>query len=103
MLITYIKINVLPEKCIEFEQTVFALRSEFRKTKGCLSYNIYKDTEHDTAYFLIGEWQKRDAMENHFQTSSSNVLLGAINNLCEPPLVKIRIASLLDNNHRRLL
>jgi quinol monooxygenase YgiN len=102
MLITYIKINVLPEKRIEFEQTVFALRNEFRKTKGCLSYNIYKDTEHDTAYFLMGEWQKQDVMENHFQTSSLNVLLGAINNLCEPPEVNIRIASLLDNNHRRL-
>ncbi len=98
MLIAYVKVNVIKAKRIEFEQTVFALRREFRQTTGCLSYDIYKDTEQGTAYFLISEWHNQAALESHFQTNHFDVLIGAINNLCEPTEVKFRIASLLDNS-----
>lgn len=98
MLIAYVAVNVLPEKCIEFEQTVFALQSEFRETKGCLNYNIYKDTEQDTTYFLMSEWQNQEMLESHLQSNIFDVLLGAIHNLCEPPEVNYRISSLLDNS-----
>ncbi len=99
MLIAYVKTNILREKRIEFEQTIFSLQREFLKTKGCLNYHIYKDMEQDTAYFLIGKWQNKKALETHFQTKRFDVLLGAINNLCEPLDVNFQIASLLDNSH----
>ncbi len=98
MLIAYVKINILSGKCIEFEQTVFSLQKEFVKTKGCLNYHIYKDMEQDRAYFLKSEWQNKEALENHFKTTRFDVLLGAINNLCEPLEIKFQIALLLEND-----
>ena len=98
MLVAYLKVDVLSEKRIEFEQTVFSLQREFGKAAGCLNYNIYQDTERNTSYFLISEWQNQEVLESHFQTNSFYVLQGAINNLCEPPDVKFKIASLLDNS-----
>ena len=97
MLIAYVTVNVLQEKRIEFEQTVFALQREFRQATGCLKYDVYKDTEQDTDYFLIGKWQNQEMLESHLQATGFDVLLGAINNLCEPSEVKYRIASLLEN------
>jgi len=101
MLIAHVKINVLPEKRIEFEQTVFSLQREFLKTKGCLNYHIYKDMELDSAYFLMGKWQNRETLDRHFQIKEFDVLLGAINNLCEPLEVKFQIALLLEDDQSR--
>ena len=101
MLIAHLKINVLPEKRIEFEQTVFSLQKEFLRTRGCLNYHIYKDMEQESAYFLMGEWQNREVLDRHFQTKRFDVLLGAINNLCEHSEVRFSIALLLENDHSR--
>ncbi len=97
MLTAYVRVDVLPEKCIEFEQTVFSLQQEFFETTGCLNYNIYKDTIKRTTYLLISEWQNQEVLERHLQANNFAVLQGAINNLCEPPEVKFKIASLLDS------
>ena len=98
MLIAYVAVNVLPEKRIEFEQTVFSLQQEFCKIADCLNYYIFKGADENTAYFLISEWQNQEALERHFQANSFDVLQGAINNLCELPDVKFKIASLIENS-----
>ena len=47
MVIVIIKMNVLPEKCLELKQTLLELSEPTRKDKGCLSHNVLQDLEND--------------------------------------------------------
>jgi len=54
-----------------------SLSPKIRKQKGCLGYSVYRDTEKENTYSLVGEWKTRQAMEKHFQTHDLEVLIGA--------------------------
>jgi quinol monooxygenase YgiN len=48
-----------------------------RKQKGCLGYSVYRDSDNENTYILVGEWKTRQAMVKHFQTFDFEVLIGA--------------------------
>ena len=54
-----------------------SLSPKICKQKGCLGYSVYRDTEKENTYSLVGEWKTRQAMEKHFQTHDLEVLIGA--------------------------
>jgi quinol monooxygenase YgiN len=72
-----IKIVVKKYKKEEFIKSMRSFQTQIRKQRGCLSYNVYQDSEDENTYRLIGEWKTRQAMEKHFQTREYELLLGA--------------------------
>ena len=54
-----------------------SLSPKIRKQKGCLGYSVYRDSEKENTYTLVGEWKTRQDMEKHFQTHDLEVLIGA--------------------------
>jgi quinol monooxygenase YgiN len=48
-----------------------------RKDKDCLAYSVYRDSEKENTYSVVGEWKTRPAMEKHFRTRDFEVLIGA--------------------------
>lgn len=54
-----------------------SILSNIRKEKGCLDFSVYRDSEKENAYILVGEWNTRKAMDEHFQTHEFEVLIGA--------------------------
>ena len=59
MVIVIIKMNALPEKCLELKQTLLALIEPTRKEKDCLSHNVFQDLENDNGLDLIEMWENR--------------------------------------------
>ncbi len=72
-----IKIKIKPYKSDEFTKSIRSLSLKIRKQKGCLGYSVYRDSEKENTYTLIGEWKTRQDMEKHFQTHDLEVLIGA--------------------------
>ena len=57
----------VPENNVdEFLRSLRSLSIEFRKDKGCLSYNTYRDLEDFRSFILIGEFASHDSMATHF-------------------------------------
>ena len=77
MFICQIKIKIRQYKTDEFVNSVRSFARRVRKQKGCLDYSLYRNSEKENSYFLLGEWKTRQAMEKHFQTHDFEVLIGA--------------------------
>ncbi len=77
MLFYQIKIVIKQYKTDEFVESMRSYSRKIRKEKGCLSYSVYRDSEKENTYSVVGEWQTRPAMEKHFKTQNFEVLIGA--------------------------
>ncbi|MEE9367460.1 MAG: antibiotic biosynthesis monooxygenase [Pontiella sp.] len=77
MLFYQLKIGIKPFKTDEFDKTMRAFSRRIRKEKDCLDFSVYRDSEKENTYIVVGEWKTRQAMEKHFQTQDFEVLIGA--------------------------
>jgi quinol monooxygenase YgiN len=77
LLFYQIKIIVKPYKTDEFVKSMRPFSRKIRKEKGCLGCSVYRDSEKENTYSVVGEWKTRPAMEKHFQTHDFEVLIGA--------------------------
>ena len=77
MLFYQIKIVIRQYKTDEFVDHLGALSRKIRKEKGCLGYSVYRDSEKENTYSVVGEWKTRQAMEKHFKTQDFDILIGA--------------------------
>jgi len=78
-----IKIEVGQYKTDEFVKSMRSFSRKIRKEKGCLGYGVYRDSEKENIYILVGEWKTRKAMEMHFKATNFEVLIGAAKVLCD--------------------
>ena len=85
-----VKVVVKENKVDEFIACLRSLADGFRKEKGCLNFTLYRDTENENTFSLVGEWKTRQNMEKHFQDKKFEVLVGASKVLCE--IFKLEIA-----------
>jgi quinol monooxygenase YgiN len=72
-----IKSEIKQYKTDEFVESMHSFSRKIRKEKGCLGYSVYRDSEKENTYSVVGEWQTRPAMEKHFKTQNFEVLIGA--------------------------
>ena len=77
MLIYQIKIKIKPYKPDEFISSMDSLLARIRNAKGCLDFSVFKDSNKENAYLVVGEWKTRQAMEKHFKSKEFEVLIGA--------------------------
>ena len=77
MLFYQIKIVIKQYKTDEFVKSMRSFSRKIRKEKGCLGYSVYRDSEKENTFSVVGEWQTRPVMEKHFRTHDFEVLIGA--------------------------
>jgi quinol monooxygenase YgiN len=77
LLFYQIKIVIKPYKTDEFVKSTRSFSRSIRKEKDCLGYSVYRDSEKENTYSVVGEWKTRQAMEKHFKTQDFEVLIGA--------------------------
>jgi quinol monooxygenase YgiN len=68
---------IKPYKTDEFDTTMRSFSRKILKEKGCLGYSVYRDTEKENTYSVVGEWKTRQAMEKHFRAHDFKNLIGA--------------------------
>ena len=77
MFIYQIKTVIKPYKTDEFIKSMLSFSPKIRKEKGCVGYSVYRDSEKENTYSVVGEWKTRQAMEKHFHSPDFEVLVGA--------------------------
>ena len=77
LLFYQIKIVIKPYKTDEFVKSMGSFSRKIRKEKGCLGCSLYRDSEKENTFSVIGKWRTRPAMERHFKTQNFEVLIGA--------------------------
>ena len=93
MILTYIKMNVRPEKRKELRQTIRSIVQEVRKENGCVDSTFYQNSENENDFFLIEEWETRQALDDHLRSAGFTVLMGARSLLSRPPEIMIHSVS----------
>lgn len=91
-----VKVVTRQHKDEEFVSFLNTISQEFRKEKGCVGFELYRDIEKENAFTIVGVWKNRKAMKEHFQGENYKVLLGAANVLGES--YEMKIAALLDKD-----
>ena len=94
MLLYQIKIVIKQYKTDEFVKSMRSFSRKIRQEKGCLGYSVYRDSEKENTYSVIGEWKRRPAMEKHFKTQNFEVMIGAARVLGET--FEMNIAEVLE-------
>lgn len=84
MIFVRILLNVLPEKRLEFTQTLLSMIEPIGKETGCLACSFFCDIEDRNCYNLLGEWETREDLNKHIKSSLFGVLLGSKALLCKP-------------------
>ena len=77
MLFYQIKIVIKPYKTEEFVKSLRSFTRKIRKEKDCLDCSLFRDSEKENTFSVIGKWRTRPAMEKHFKTQNFEVLIGA--------------------------
>ena len=72
-----IKIVVKQYKTDEFVKSMRSFARKIRKEKGCLGCSLYRDSDKENTFSVIGKWRIHPAMEKHFKTQSFELLIGA--------------------------
>ena len=72
-----IKIELKKYKTDEFVKSMRSFSRKIRKENGCLDCSLYRDSEKENTFSVIGKWRTRHAMEKHFRTQNFEVLIGA--------------------------
>jgi quinol monooxygenase YgiN len=93
MIMLRILMNVLPEKQLEFKQTLLSMIGPTENENGCLRFAAFCDIENQNRFNLIGEWKTRQDLDNHIRSYRFGVLLGSKSLLNEPIRLQILVAS----------
>ena len=70
--------TVRPEHRQELCLTISALLDLIRREEGCLNYRFYGEVGDQNTFILIGEWETRDAWDQHLKSDNFGVLLGSL-------------------------
>ena len=100
MLIYQLKIVVKAYKTDEFVKSMRSFSRKIRKENGCLDCSLYRDSEKENTFSVIGKWRTRPAMEKHFKTQNFEVLIGAARVLGET--FEMNIAEVLESGGFKL-
>ena len=86
-IVMHAKMRVLPTKRQELFRTLEAMGKRFwREGSGCRGFRFYKDQKNECLIDLTVEWQDQENLDQYLE-SSHGILLGAINVLCEAPVI----------------
>jgi quinol monooxygenase YgiN len=88
LILNLMRIDAMPRKRQELEQTLLSMADEVRKTKGCLGYHFYQDLEREDTLCLVQEWESQRDFDAYLASDLFSVLHGA--------------TTLLSHSHRQI-
>jgi quinol monooxygenase YgiN len=92
-IISTTRITVPPEHRRELCLTISSLLDMIRQEDGCRGYRFYAEQKDENAFVLIGEWETREAWDEHLNSDNFAVLLGSLKLLSDSPQVEFKLLS----------
>jgi quinol monooxygenase YgiN len=68
MIVVTAKMNVKPASKYDFMVETEPLIKHTRSEKGCISYNLYNDTDDPNQLIMLEFWKDMDALDAHMNT-----------------------------------
>lgn len=84
MILSIIRMKVIPAKRVELSQTIASLCGSIRMEKGCRRCDFCQGLENENRFFLLEDWDTRENLMAHLRSDHFRVLRGAMNLLEEP-------------------
>jgi quinol monooxygenase YgiN len=94
MVVVRITLDVLPEKQLEVMQTLVSMIRPTGSEVGCLSCDVFCDVENKNRFSMLGEWETREALDQHILSHRFDALLGTKTLLDEPIKIQIYTVSM---------
>jgi quinol monooxygenase YgiN len=89
MFIAKLKMSAVPEKRSEVFQTLASLAVTIRKEKGCRRCEFFQQSEDQSSFEIVEEWQTREELDEHLRSPVFAILLGLGPLLLGPPTMQI--------------
>lgn len=90
MVIVIAVATALPEHRAALAQQLAATAIVSRTDPGCLTYSFYADVGNPDSFASIEQWESREDLDAHLQTSHVAELLGALSHMVSaPPVVTV--------------
>ena len=87
------RVTVRPENRKELCLTISSLLGRIRGEQGCRTYRFYGEAGDQNSFILIGEWETRDAWDQHLNSDNFAVLLGSLRLLSTRSEVDFKLLS----------
>lgn len=82
-MITVVATNYIKEEKIdEMIQLVKELVEETRKEEGCISYNLFQDSQDKGTFTFVEEWLSKEHLDVHMQAEHFTRIVPTIKALC---------------------
>ena len=92
-------ISVRPENKKELCLTVASLLNPIRREPGCVAYRFYAEAGDENSFLLIGEWENREALNQHLESKNFAILMGSITLLAKVSTVDFKLLSEFSGRH----
>jgi len=86
-------ISVRPENRKELCLTVASLLNPIRREPGCVGYRFYVEAGDENSFLLMGEWENREALNQHLESQNFAVLIGSITLLARVSTADFKLLS----------
>lgn len=97
--VTTASIAVRPENRKELCLTVASLLNLIREEPGCKAYKFYGEAGDENSFLLLGEWQDREALNQHLKSNNFAVLMGSIMLLAKVSTVDFKLMREFNGRH----
>lgn len=92
-------ISVRPENKKELCLTLASLLNPIRREPGCLGYRFYTEAGDENSFLLMGEWESREALNQHLESKNFAILMGSITLLAKVSTVDFKLLSEFNGRH----
>lgn len=92
-IISTARVTVSPAHRRELCLTISSLLDLIRHEDGCRTYRFYGEDGDQNSFFLIGEWNTRDAWDRHLSSDNFAVLVGSLKLLSSQASVDFKLLS----------
>ena len=82
------KVHGKPDMATEIRQSLKGITEKVKKLEGCIDALVYSEISDENIFFLTQECQKRQALEDHLNSSLFAALLGISSLLEKPPEIR---------------
>lgn len=93
MILVKISMNATIEKKKEIMQTLLSMIKPSKSENGCLNFEVYQNAADESLFCLLEEWDTRDDLVKHLNSSLFSALLGTKGLLTEPPKIQFHTVS----------
>lgn len=76
-ILNLMRIEAIPQKHGELEQTLLSMGEKIGKTKGCVEHRLYADLKGKDTFCVVDEWESREDFDAYLDSDLFRVLIGA--------------------------